>query len=64
MSFDPIAYLSEPRWRESRLGLGRMRALLDRVGAPERGLSFTHVAGTNGNCPDTNRKPFALMAWE
>lgn len=48
MSFDPIAYLSEPRWRESRLGLGRMRALLDRVGAPERGLSFTHVAGTNG----------------
>ncbi|CAG7623052.1 Folylpolyglutamate synthase [Paenibacillus solanacearum] len=29
-------------------GLDRMERLLDRLGHPERGLSFIHVAGTNG----------------
>lgn len=32
----------------SRLGLERMQALLERLGHPERGLEFVHVAGTNG----------------
>lgn len=48
MSFDPIAYINEPRWQDSRLGLDRIRALLDRLGRPQDQLKFVHVAGTNG----------------
>lgn len=48
MSFDPIAYINEPRWMESRLGLDRIRELLDRLGRPQDRLKFVHVAGTNG----------------
>ncbi|MDR2156758.1 MAG: bifunctional folylpolyglutamate synthase/dihydrofolate synthase [Clostridiales Family XIII bacterium] len=32
----------------SRPGLERMRALMDRLGNPQRGLRVIHVAGTNG----------------
>lgn len=46
--FDPVAYINEPRWRESRLGLERVRELLDRLGRPQDRLKFVHVAGTNG----------------
>ncbi len=48
MSFDPIAYINEPRWLESRLGLDRTAELLDRLGRPQDQLKFVHVAGTNG----------------
>ncbi|WP_080800031.1 bifunctional folylpolyglutamate synthase/dihydrofolate synthase [Arabiibacter massiliensis] len=48
MSFDPIAYINEPRWLESRLGLDRIRKLLERLGRPQDRLKFVHVAGTNG----------------
>lgn len=48
MSFDPIAYINEPRWMESLLGLDRVRDLLDRLGRPQDKLRFVHVAGTNG----------------
>ena len=48
MSFDPNAYINEPRWMESRLGLDRVRDLLDRLGRPQDKLRFVHVAGTNG----------------
>ena len=48
MSFDPIAYINEPRWLESRLGLDRICELLDRLGRPQDRLKFVHVAGTNG----------------
>ena len=48
MAFDPIAYINEPRWQESRLGLERIRELLDRLGRPQDRLRFVHVAGTNG----------------
>lgn len=34
--------------RSAKLGLDRMRALLERLGNPERGPEFVHVAGTNG----------------
>lgn len=34
--------------RSAKLGLDRMRALLERLGNPERGPEFAHVAGTNG----------------
>lgn len=46
--FDPIAYINEPRWQNSRLGLDRIRELLDRLGRPQDNLKFVHVAGTNG----------------
>ena len=46
--FDPIAYINEPRWQESRLGLERVVELLERMGRPQDRLRFVHVAGTNG----------------
>lgn len=48
MTFDPIAYINEPRWQESRLGLDRIRELLELLGRPQDRLRFVHVAGTNG----------------
>lgn len=48
MSFDPIAYINEPRWQQSRLGLDRIHTLLERLGRPQDRLRFVHVAGTNG----------------
>lgn len=48
MAFDPVAYINEPRWRHSKLGLERMRALLGVLGNPQDSLRFVHVAGTNG----------------
>lgn len=47
-SFDPIAYINEPRWQNVSLGLERIRLLLDRLGNPQDSLRFVHVAGTNG----------------
>src|SRR5688500_9337353 len=34
--------------QRARLSLAPIRALLDRLGAPERGLSVVHVAGSKG----------------
>lgn len=48
VDFDPIAYINEPRWQTSRLGLERIAAALDALGRPQDALSFVHVAGTNG----------------
>ena len=48
MPFDPVAYINTPRWQHSRLGLDRMRVLLERLGRPQDALRFVHVAGTNG----------------
>lgn len=46
--FDPVAYINEPRWLESRYGLERITELLNRMGRPQDRLRFVHVAGTNG----------------
>lgn len=46
--FDAVAYINEPRWQASRLGLERIRDLLERMGRPQDRLKFVHVAGTNG----------------
>ena len=46
--FDPVAYINEPRWTQSRLGLDRISKLLALLGNPEKTLKFVHVAGTNG----------------
>ena len=48
MPFDAIEYINTPRWLTSRLGLERIRELLDRLGRPQDRLKFIHVAGTNG----------------
>ncbi len=48
MAFDPVAYLNTPRWLETRLGLDRICALLNRLDRPQDQLKFVHVAGTNG----------------
>ena len=47
-TFDPIAYINYPRWQASRLGLERIRDLLERLGRPQDRLRFVHIAGTNG----------------
>lgn len=46
--FDPVAWINTPRWQASRLGLERVRDLLDCLGRPQDDLRFVHVAGTNG----------------
>lgn len=46
--FDPIAYINEPRWHDSHLGLERIEELLHALGDPQDSLRFIHVAGTNG----------------
>lgn len=48
MDFDPIAYINTPHWQASRLGLERIRELLERLGRPQDRLKFVHVAGANG----------------
>lgn len=46
--FDPIEYLTSPRWQAMSLGLERTHALLAGLGNPQKQLRFIHVAGTNG----------------
>lgn len=46
--FDAVAYINEPRWRPSVMGLERIHDLLERMGRPQDKLKFVHVAGTNG----------------
>lgn len=43
-----IDYINNVTWRESRLGLSRVVALLERIGNPQDALRYVHVAGTNG----------------
>lgn len=45
---DCLAFLFARNQFAIKLGLENIRALLDRLGAPDRGLTFLHVAGTNG----------------
>ena len=45
---EAIAYIETYGWSKTRLGLGRTRELLARLGDPQKGLKFIHVAGSNG----------------
>jgi len=48
MSNKSIAYIDSYTWLGSRLGLERMRELMDRMGNPQERIKFVHLAGTNG----------------
>lgn len=43
-----LEYINGTSWRGSKLGLERITELLARMGNPQAGLRFIHVAGTNG----------------
>jgi dihydrofolate synthase/folylpolyglutamate synthase len=45
---DALAYIHSTCWKGSRPGLSRTRELTDRLGRPQDGLKFIHIAGTNG----------------
>ena len=45
---EAIDYINSKTWSQWRLGLGRTRELLARLGDPHKKLRFVHVAGTNG----------------
>lgn len=45
---DVIALVNTNRGNGKKESLNRMRTLLDKIGNPEKELSFVHIAGTNG----------------
>lgn len=45
---EAIAYIENFTWSTTRLGLDRTRELLEKLGNPQKGLKFIHVAGSNG----------------
>lgn len=45
---DAVAYIESRAVFGSRPGFERIHVLLDRLGHPEKGLRYVHVAGTNG----------------
>lgn len=45
---EAVAYIHSVAWKGSRPGLSRITELLERLGNPQDGLRFIHVAGTNG----------------
>ena len=45
---EAIAYIEDCGWSTTRLGLGRTKELLEKLGDPQKHLKFIHVAGSNG----------------
>ena len=45
---EALAYIHSVDWKGSRPGLERISELTERLGHPERELTFIHIAGTNG----------------
>lgn len=45
---EAVAYIENHGWSATRLGLGRTRALLRKLGDPQKRLRFVHVTGSNG----------------
>ena len=45
---EALSFIHQKAWQGSKPGLSRTRELLDRLGRPQDGLLFVHVAGTNG----------------
>lgn len=47
-ALEAIQYIEHYTWSTTRLGLGRTKELLARMGDPQKSLKFVHVAGSNG----------------
>ena len=45
---EAVAYIEAHGWSRMRLGLGRTRELLCKLGDPQKTLKFIHVTGSNG----------------
>lgn len=45
---EAVAYIHSTLWKGSRLGLTRMTELAQKMGNPQSGMKFIHIAGTNG----------------
>ena len=45
---ETLKYIHSVSWRGSKPGLDRTLELLDKIGNPQKGMKFIHVAGTNG----------------
>lgn len=43
-----LSYIENDVWQGSRPGLSRIGELMQRLGSPQKGMRFVHVAGTNG----------------
>ena len=43
-----LEYINGMQWYGSKPGLARVGALLEKLGDPQKGLKFVHIAGTNG----------------
>lgn len=59
---DALAYIASHERFGSKLGLETIGHLLDRLGNPQKGLNFIHVAGTNGKGSTTAMIAGALTA--
>ena len=45
---EALGYINKIEWFGSKPGLGRISALLEKMGNPQNGLKYVHIAGTNG----------------
>ncbi len=45
---EALEYIHSVEWMGSKPGLSRTMALLEKIGNPEKGMKFVHIAGTNG----------------
>lgn len=45
---EALEYIDGMQWFGSKPGLARVGALLEKLGNPQKGLKFVHIAGTNG----------------
>ena len=45
---EALAYINKSEWFGSKPGLERIGELLEKLGNPQEGMKFVHVAGTNG----------------
>lgn len=59
---EALAYIASRERFGSKLGLEPIGRLLDRLGNPQKGMNFIHVAGTNGKGSTTSMIAGALTA--
>ena len=45
---EALEYINRTEWFGSRPGLERITELLEKLGNPQNGMKFVHIAGTNG----------------